>query len=901
SHVGRACLVVLLANLSGCSPVHSLLRIASSPSFLARAFCKSAGPARPCTLPLSLCNFAESARSCFMQIRRDCSPKHTIFYASQVRRALSFVLLAHLSDLLDHAHSLLRLAISPSLLARASSKSVEPARSCTLSFMLRMLAEPVWSCISQICRAAPPCTLFYASQVRRAFSLVLSANLPGLLAHAHSLFRFAISPSLLARASCKSVGTARPCTLSFMLRMLAEPVWSCISQICRAAPPCTLFYASQVRRAFSLVLSANLPGLLAHAHSLFRFAISPSLLARASCKSVGTARPCTLSFMLRMLAEPVWSCISQICRAAPPCTLFYASQVRRAFSLVLSANLPGLLAHAHSLFRFAISPSLLARASCKSVGTARPCTLSFMLRMLAEPVWSCISQICRAAPPCTLFYASQVRRAFSLVLSANLPGLLAHAHSLFRFAISPSLLARASCKSVGTARPCTLSFMLRMLAEPVWSCISQICRAAPPCTLFYASQVRRAFSLVLSANLPGLLAHAHSLFRFAISPSLLARASCKSVGTARPCTLSFMLRMLAEPVWSCISQICRAAPPCTLFYASQVRRAFSLVLSANLPGLLAHAHSLFRFAISPSLLARASCKSVGTARPCTLSFMLRMLAEPVWSCISQICRAAPPCTLFYASQVRRAFSLVLSANLPGLLAHAHSLFRFAISPSLLARASCKSVGTARPCTLSFMLRMLAEPVWSCISQICRAAPPCTLFYASQVRRAFSLVLSANLPGLLAHAHSLFRFAISPSLLARASCKSVGTARPCTLSFMLRMLAEPVWSCISQICRAAPPCTLFYASQVRRAFSLVLSANLPGLLAHAHSLFRFAISPSLLARASCKSVGTARPCTLSFMLRKFAEPSHSCFLHICRTCSTIHTLFYALQFRRACSL
>ncbi|PKI62269.1 hypothetical protein CRG98_017349 [Punica granatum] len=894
-------------------------------SLLARASSKSVEPARPCTLSFTHPKFAEPARSCFLQICQACSPVHTLLYASQFRGACSLVLLANLPGLLARAYSLLRFASSPSLLIRAFSTSVGPARPCTLSFTLRNFAE-------------------------RACSLVLLPNLSNLLARllarAHSPLRFAISRSLLACASCKSTGPARPCLLSFTLRKFAEPPHSCFFHICRActtmhtlfyasqfrrasllarassksvepARPCTLsfthpkfaeparscflqicqacspvhtlLYASQFRGACSLVLLANLPGLLARAYSLLRFASSPSLLIRAFSTSVGPARPCTLSFTLRNFAE-------------------------RACSLVLLPNLSNLLARAHSLLRILSSPSLLARASCKSVRPARPCTLSFTLRNFAEPARLCFLQIYRACSPVpTLFYASQVRRASSFVLFPHLSGLHDHAHSLLRFAISPS--------------------------EPARSCFFQICRTCSPAcspvhTLLYASQFRGACSLVLLANLPGLLARAYSLLRFASSPSLLIRAFSTSVGPARPCTLSFTLRNFAE-------------------------RACSLVLLPNLSNLLARAHSLLCFAILPSLLARASCKSVGTARPCTLSFVLHKFAEPSHSCFLHICRTCSTVhTLFYASQFRGACSLVLLANLPSLLNSAHSLLRFVSSPSLLARASCKSVRPARPCTLSFVLhkfaepshscflhicrtcstvhtlfyasqfrrasllarasskyveptrpctlyfklRKFAEPLRSCISQICRAAPPCTLFYASQVRRACSLLLSANLPGLLAHAHSLFRFAISPSLLTCASCKSAGTSPPCTLSFMLRKFAEPSHSCCLPICRACSPVhTLLYASQFCGTCSLVLLANLPGLLVHAHSLLRFASSPSLLARASCKSVGLARPCTLSFMLRNFAEPARSCFLQICRACSPVHTLLYASQFCGTCSL
>ncbi|PKI66353.1 hypothetical protein CRG98_013255 [Punica granatum] len=1104
--VRRACSLVLLANLPGLlACAHSLLRFLSLPRLLAPTSCKYAGLARPCTFSFQRRKFAEPAPSCFLKICRACSPVHTLFYASRFRRACSLVLLANLLGLLARAHSLLGFADSLSFLASASCTSVGPSRSCTLSFtlrksakparscfmqinqasrpctlsfMLRKFAEPAPSCFLKICRACSPVhTLFYASQFHQPCSLVLLTNLPGLLTRVHSLLRFVSPPSLLARASCKStrllvrahsllgfadslsflasasctsVGPSRsctlsftlrnfsepprspahPCTLSFTLRKFAEPASSYFLQICRAWSPfplsftlrkfteparscflqiCrtflpvhTLFYASQVRRACSLVLLTNLPGLLTRVHSLYasqvrracslvlltnlpglltrvhslyasqvrracslvlltnlpgllarvhsllrfasspsllarlltrahsrlgfadslsylasascksagqldraysllRFASSPSLLSRSSCKSAWLARRCTFFFKLRKLAEPVRSCILQICRATPPCTLFYSSQVRRACSLVFSGNLRGLLAHPHSL------------SICN----------------FTEPARSCFMQIFRESSLMhALFYASQVRRAFSFGLLAHLLGLLARAHSLLRFTSLPSLLARASCKSARPARLCTLPFTLLKFAETARSCFLQICRACMPVhILFSASQVRRAYSLVLLENL---------------SPSLLAPAFWKSAGPARPCTLSLLLCNFADPTRSCFMQICRDCSLVhTLFYDSQVRQAFSFVLHAHLSGLLDRAHSLLRFAILPSQLARAFCKSFDPAGPCTLSFKLRKFAkpsrscflksvatarhctisytlrtfpEPAPSCFLQICRAfsicflqiCRPCspvhTLFYATQVRRACSIVLLATLSAHLVRAHFHLRFESSPSLLARATCKSVGLARPCTLSFTLRNFAEPASSCFLQICRASSPVhTLFYASQFCRASKLVLLANLSGLLARAHSLLRFAILPSQQARASCKSVGPPRPCTLSFTLRNFAEPASSCFLQICRASSPVhTLFYASQFCRASKLVLLANLSGLLARAHSLLRFAILPSQQARASCKSVGPPRPCTLSFTLRNFAEPASSCFLQICRASSPVHTLFYASQFCRACS-
>ncbi|PKI49899.1 hypothetical protein CRG98_029711 [Punica granatum] len=182
------------------------------------------------------------------------------------------------------------------------------------------------------------------------------------------------------------------------------------------------------------------------------------------------------------------------------------------------------------------------------------------------------------------------------------------------------------------------------------------------------------------------------------------------------------------------------------------------------------------------------------ACPCifytTLSFKLRKFAEPARSCFLQCRMACSPMhllhrTFFFATQVRRACSLVLLATPQGLLARASFLLSFASLPSLLARASCNSVGPAR--LASFTPQFLL----SCAS--------------------------------------------SPSLLARASYNSVGPARPCILSF----------SCTS--------------------------------------------SPSPLAHASCNSVGPARPCILSFKFYKFAETARLCFLQLRQACLPVHLL------------
>ncbi|PKI66351.1 hypothetical protein CRG98_013253 [Punica granatum] len=312
-----------------------------------------------------LFKFAKPARWCFMQICPACSPVHTLFYASQVRRACQLVLLANLSGLLARSHSLLGFADSLSFLASASCTIVGPSRSCTPSFTLRKFSEPPRSCFLQIDRTCSPVhTLSYAFQVRQACSLVLLANRSNLLARAHSLLSFASLPNLLAHASLKSVANDRPCTISFMHRKSGEPASSYFLQICRACSPLpTLFYASQVRRAFSFMLLENLLRLLAPAQSLLLFVRSPNLLPRAFCKSAGPSRSCTLSFTIRKFAEPARSCFLQICPACSPVhTFLKASQVRRAFSLMLLENLLRLLAPAQSLLLFVRSPNLLPRA-----------------------------------------------------------------------------------------------------------------------------------------------------------------------------------------------------------------------------------------------------------------------------------------------------------------------------------------------------------------------------------------------------------------------------------------------------------------------------------------------------------------------------------------------------------
>ncbi|PKI41862.1 hypothetical protein CRG98_037732 [Punica granatum] len=974
SPIRRVCSLVLHAIVPSLIALpHFLLCFVSSPSYLTRASCNCAGLARPCTLSFMLRQFTEYAHSCCLQLCWACSPVHTFFYASQVRRVCSILLLSTVSGLLAPAQFLLCFVSSPSPLTRASCNCVVPAHPCTLSFSLRKFTEFANSCSMQLCQACSPVhTFFYALQVRRVCSLVLLAIVLGLLARAHFLLCFASSPSLLTCAPCNCAGPTRPCILPFTLRKFAESAHSCFLQLCRACSPVhTLLYASQVRRVCLLVLLATVLGLLARAHYILRFLrkFPPSLLARASCKSAGAARSCTFSFTIPKFLEPVRSCFMQICRAC---------------SLLLLATMPGLLARAHFLLCFASSPSHLTRSSCNCVKPARLCRVSFTLPKFAEFAHSCFLQLSQASLPVHIsFYASQVSRVTSLVLLATTLGLLARAHSLLCFASSPSLLTRAACNYARPACPCILPFMLCKFAESPHSCFllsfslckfaefahscsMRLCRAFSPLhTFFYASQVRRVCSLALLATLLGLLARAHFLLCFTSSPSLLTRAACNFAGPARPCTLSFMHGKFPEFAHSCCLQLCWACSPVhTFFYASQVRRVCSLVLLATMPGLLARAYFLLCFASSPSHHTRVSCNCTGPARPCTLSFTLPKFSESAESRFLQLCRA---CSLvhisFYASQVRQVPSLMLLATLLGLLAHvdfllafasllarAHFLLCFACLPSHLTRASCNCAGPARPCTLSFTLSKFAKSAHSCFSQLYRAYSPRAHFllhfvsspilltrascsctgparpmhtssYASQVRRICSFVLLATVPGLLAFAHFHLRFASSPSLLTRASWNYAGPV--CTLSLTLRKFPEPTRSCFLQIHRACSPVhTLFYASQVPQAYSLVLLAYLPGLLARAHSLLSFPSSPELARscfsqiRWACSSMHTffyasqvpraysfvlfaKRPGLLAraHFLLSFAsspEPTHSCFLQIRQACSLVHTLFLALQ-------
>ncbi|PKI43030.1 hypothetical protein CRG98_036579, partial [Punica granatum] len=599
-------------------------------------------------------------------------------------------------------------------------------------------------------------------------------------------------------------------------------------------------------------------------------------------------------------AELARLCLIKSCRVCSPVRVYFASQIRRACSLVPHTILPGLLTRAGFLFCFASSPSLLARASCNLAGSAHRCEFTFLLRKFAEPARSCILQPRRVCSPVRVYFsASQIRRACSLVPHTILPGLLTRAGFLFCFASSPSLLARASCNLAGSAHRCEFTFLLRKFAEPARSCILQPRRVCSPVRVYFsASQVRRACSLVPHTILPGLLTRASLLFCFASSPSQLACAPYNLAGSAHPCEF--------------------------IFFASQVRRACSLVHLATSWGLLTRASLLFRFASSPSLLARASCNLVGSAHPCEFTFPLRKFAEPARSCILQPRGVCSPVRVYFsASQVRRACSLVHLATSWGLLTRASLLFRFASSPSLLACASYNLAGSAHPCEFIFFASQVrracslvphtflpsllackfAEPTHSCILQPRGVCSPVRVYFsASQVRRACSLVPHTIPPGLLTRASLLLCFASSPGLLACPSYNLAGSAHPCEFTFLLGKFAEPTHSCILQPRRVCSPVRVYFsASLIRRACSLVPHTIWPGLLTRPGFIFCFASSPSLLARASCNLAGSAHPCELTFPLRKFAEPARSCILQPRRVCSPVRAYFSASQVRRACSL
>ncbi|PKI32391.1 hypothetical protein CRG98_047218, partial [Punica granatum] len=911
SEIHRAISLQPLATLPGLLTRASLLFcLASSPSPLAGASCNLAGSAHPCEFTFLLSKIAEPARSCLLRPCLFCSPVRAYFSASEIRRAISLLPLATLPDLLTRASLLFCFGNSPSHIAPASCNLAGSAHPCELTFLLRKFAEPYRSCLLQPCRICSPVRAYFsASEIRRAISLLPLATLPDLLTRASLLFCFGNSPSHIAPASCNLAGSAHPCELTFLLRKFAEPYRSCLLQPCRICSPVRAYFsASEIRRAISLLPLATLPDLLTRASLLFCFGNSPSHIAPASCNLAGSAHPCELTFLLRKFAEPYRSCLLQPCRICSPVRAYFsASEIRRAISLLPLATLPDLLTRASLLFCFGNSPSHIAPASCNLAGSAHPCELTFLLRKFAEPYRSCLLQPCRICSPVRAYFsASEIRRAISLLPLATLPDLLTRASLLFCFGNSPSHIAPASCNLAGSAHPCELTFLLRKFAEPYRSCLLQPCRICSPVRAYFsASEIRRAISLLPLATLPDLLTRASLLFCFGNSPSHIAPASCNLAGSAHPCELTFLLRKFAEPYRSCLLQPCRICSPVRAYFsASEIRRAISLLPLATLPDLLTRASLLFCFGNSPSHIAPASCNLAGSAHPCELTFLLRKFAEPYRSCLLQPCRICSPVRAYFsASEIRRAISLLPLATLPDLLTRASLLFCFGNSPSHIAPASCNLAGSAHPCELTFLLRKFAEPYRSCLLQPCRICSPVRAYFsASEIRRAISLLPLATLPDLLTRASLLFCFGNSPSHIAPASCNLAGSAHPCELTFLLRKFAEPYRSCLLQPCRICSPVRAYFsASEIRRAISLLPLATLPDLLTRASLLFCFGNSPSHIAPASCNLAGSAHPCELTFLLRKFAEPYRSCLLQPCRICSPVRAYFSASEIRRAISL
>ncbi|PKI33042.1 hypothetical protein CRG98_046567, partial [Punica granatum] len=864
SQVRRAYLVVLLATLPGLLTRTSLLScFASFPRLLARSSCDLDGSAHPCECTITIRKYAEPARSCFLQPRRNCSPVRVYFQASQVRRACSVVLLATRPNMLTRTSLHLCYECSPSQLARASFDHARSAHPCEFTFMLRKFAETAGSFFLRPCRVSSPVrAYFHASQVRGASSLMLLTTLPGLLTRASLLSYFESSPRLRARSSCDLAWLAHPYEFTFTLGKYAKPARSCFLQPCRVGSPVRVyFHASQGRRACSVVLLATWPDMHTRASLLSCFATSPSLLGRASCDLARYAHPCEFTFMLRKFAEPARSCFLRpgtIC--TPVRVYFLTSQVCRACWLVLLSTLLGLLTRTNLPSCLASSPSLLGRASCNLTGSAHRCEFTFMQRKFAEAARTCFMQTCRVCSPVRVyFHASQVRRACLVVLLANLPALLTRASLLSCYASSRSLLTRASFDLAGSPHPCDFAFMLRKFIGTAGSFFLRPCRVCSPIGVyFHASNVRGAYSVVLPKTLLGLLTRTNLRSCHASSPSLLACACCDLAESAHPCEFTFMLPKFAEPARSCFLQPCRVGSPVRVYFlTSQVCRACWLVLLSTLLGLLTRTNLRSCHASSPSLLARASCTLVESAHPCEFTFMLPKFAEPARSC---------------------------------LLTRASLLSQFASTQSLLARASCTITESAHSCECTFMLRKFAEPTWSCYLRPCRVCSPVRAYYHD------------SQPDMLTRASLLSCYASSPSQLARASFDLAGSSHRCEFTFILRKFAEFAGSLFLQPCRVCSPVRVyFHASQVRRACWLVLLATLPGLLTCASLLSCFASSSSLLARSSCDLAGSAHLCEFTFMLRKFVEPAGSFFLRPCRVCSPVRVYFHASQVRRACWL
>ncbi|PKI60157.1 hypothetical protein CRG98_019454 [Punica granatum] len=962
SQVRRDCGLVLLATLPGLlTPASLHSYFASSTRLRARSSCDLAGSAHPCEFTFILRKFDEIAGSFFLRPCRVCSPLRVYIHTSQVRRDCGLVLLATLPGLLTPASLHSYFASSTRLRARSSCDLAGSAHPCEFTFILRKFDEIAGSFFLRPCRVCSPLRVYiHTSQVRRDCGLVLLATLPGLLTPASLHSYFASSTRLRARSSCDLAGSAHPCEFTFILRKFDEIAGSFFLRPCRVCSPLRVYiHTSQVRRDCGLVLLATLPGLLTPASLHSYFASSTRLRARSSCDLAGSAHPCEFTFILRKFDEIAGSFFLRPCRVCSPLRVYiHTSQVRRDCGLVLLATLPGLLTRTNLLSCFVSSSRLLARSSCDLTGPAHPCKFTFLLLKFAEPTWSCYLRPCRVCSPVRVyFHASQVRRACSVVLLATWPDMLTRASLHSCYASSPSQLARASfdlavsphpCdftfilpKFVETAgtlagsahpceftfilrkfdeiagsfflRPCLVSspvrvyfharqvrgacslvllttlpgrptwsahpyeftFMLSKFAEPARSCFLQPYRVCSPVRVyFHATQVRRACSLVLLANLPSLLIRASLLSCFASSPSLLARASCKLAEPAHSCEFTFMLRKFAEPACSCYLQTCRlCAPTRVYFHASQVREFCWLVLLSTLLGLLIRATLLSFFQSSLRLLAHSSCDLAGSAHLCEFTFTLRMYAEPARSCFLHPCRVCSPVRVYFqASQVRRAYLVVLLVTLPGLLTRASLLSCFASSPRLLARSYCDLDGSAHPC--EFTITICNSPVR-------------VYFHARQVRGACSLVLLTTLSGRLTYASSLSCFASSPSPHGRPSCDLARYAHPCECTIMLRKFAEPAWSCFLRPGTICTPMRVYIlALQVRRACWLVLLSTLPGLLTRTNLLSCLASLPSLLARASCNLTGFAHRCEFTFMQRKFAETARSCFLQPCRVCSPV---------------
>ncbi|PKI37790.1 hypothetical protein CRG98_041819 [Punica granatum] len=118
---------------------------------------------------------------------------------------------------------------------------------------------------------------------------------------------------------------------------------------------------------------------------------------------------------------------------------------------------------------------------------------------------------------------------------------------------------------------------------------------------------------------------------------------------------------------------------------------------------------------------------------------------------------------------------------------------------------------------------------------------------------------ATLPDLQTRARLLSCTASSLSHLPRASYNLAGSAYPCEFTLLHCKFAEPARSCLLQPCRVLSPGRVYFsASQVRGATSL----------------------------SSCKFLGSANPCELTLLHRKFAEPPRLCLLQPCRVCSPL---------------